>query len=432
MERDDDATDIHVPLLLWWSIESKCEKDREHVLELFQDRSLWRTKIAEQIILPRLMKRFAVAGSQKDYLTCVALFRLAPTEQDGKLLLKALEEAFKGRSIAGLPPELLAEIARLGGGSIAFGIRQGSAKAIEEGMDLIQDSKASLDQRVELITIFGEAHQPVCVAALLKALRAKEPEAIKSAALVALQSYPEDAIGTQVVELLPNLPASLREIADAMLASRRQWGRQLVLAVDAGKVAPESISLVTLRKLLLHRDDRISELVRKHWGEVKGATTAQMAAEVNRLARVVNENKADPYAGKMLYTAKCATCHALHGQGGNVGPDLTSYKRDDVPQMLLNVINPSAEIREGFESSVIVAKSGRMVTGIVAEKDARVVVVRTAEGQQIVLPRDEVESIDVSGISMMPEGLLEGMTDQQVCDLFAYLRSGQPLNEPKK
>jgi putative heme-binding domain-containing protein len=197
-------------------------------------------------------------------------------------------------------------------------------------------------------------------------------------------------------------------------------------------VAPESISLVTLRKLLLHRDDRISELVRKHWGEVKGATTAQMTAEINRLARVVNENKADPYAGKMLYTAKCATCHALHGQGGNVGPDLTSYKRDDVPQMLLNVINPSAEIREGFESSVIVAKSGRMVTGIVAEKDARVVVVRTAEGQQIVLPRDEVESIDVSGISMMPEGLLEGMTDQQVCDLFAYLRSGQPLNEPKK
>ena len=157
-----------------------------------------------------------------------------------------------------------------------------------------------------------------------------------------------------------------------------------------------------------------------------------MAAEIDRLAKIVSESKADPYAGKMLYTAKCATCHTLHGQGGNVGPDLTSYKRDDVPQMLLNVINPSAETREGFESSVIVAKSGRMVTGIVTEKDARVVVVRTAEGQQVVLPKDDIESVNVSGVSMMPEGLLDGLSDQQVCDLFAYLRSGQPLNEPKR
>jgi putative heme-binding domain-containing protein len=432
MARDEDAADIHVPLLLWWSIESKCEKERDHVLELFHDGSLWRTKIAQQTILPRLMKRFAVAGTQKDYQTCVALFRLAPTEPDGQLLLKALEEAFKGRSVASLPPELLTEIARLGGGSIAFGIRQGSAEAIAKGIRLIQDSKASLAQRVELIEIFGEAHEPVCVATLLKALRANEPEAIKSAALVALQSYSDDAIGAQVVELLPIWSASLRDVADAMLVTRRQWGRQLVLAVDAGKVAPESIPLVTLRKLLLHRDNQISELVRKHWGEVKGATTAQMATEINRLAKIVSDSKADPYAGKMLYTAKCATCHTLHGQGGNVGPDLTSYKRDDVPQMLLNVINPSAEIREGFENSVIVAKSGRMVTGIVAEKDARVVVVRTAEGQQVVLPKDDIESITVSGVSMMPEGLLDELSDQQVCDLFAYLRSGQPLNEPKK
>jgi putative heme-binding domain-containing protein len=59
------------------------------------------------------------------------------------------------------------------------------------------------------------------------------------------------------------------------------------------------------------------------------------------------------------------------------------------------------------------------------------VVLRTAEGQRIVLPKDDIESMNVTGVSLMPEGLLEGLSDQQVRDLFGYLRSGQPLNEPR-
>ena len=432
LARDEDVADIHVPLLLWWSIESKCEKDRDRVLDLYRDALLWRTKLSEQVVLPRLMKRFAMAGSQKDYQTCVDLFRLAPGKKQGELLLKAFEEAFKGRSIAGLPNELLAEITRLGGGSIAFGVRQGQAEAVAKGLDLIQNPRTPLPQRVELIEIFGEAKQPSCVAPLLKTLRAKEPEAIQLAALGALQAYRDDAIGAQVVEQFPSMSVSLREVAASMLVSRREWSKHLVRAVDAGKILPASIQLAALRKLLLHHDDQIAELVRKHWGEIKGATTAQMLAEIKRLGGVVNERKADRYAGKKLYIAKCAACHTLHAQGGNVGPDLTSYKRDDVPQLLLHIINPNAEIREGYESSVIFTQSGRTLTGIVAEKNARVVVLRTAEGQQIVLPKDEIESMSVSGISLMPEGLLQGLSDQEVCDLFAYLRSGQSLNEPKK
>jgi putative heme-binding domain-containing protein len=432
LARDEDVSDIHLPLLLWWSIESKCEKNRDQVLDLFRDPSLWRTKIAEQVILPRLMKRFAMAGSQKDYETCIDLFRLAPGKKQGKLLLKAFEEAFKGRSIAGLPNELLAEITRLGGGSIAFGVRQGQADAVAKGLDLIRNPKTPVPERVELIESFGEAKQPNCVAPLLKILQAKEQEPLQLAALGALQAYKDDAIGAQVIEQFPSMSASVREVAVSMLVSRREWSKQLVLAVDAGKIAPGTIHLATLRKLLLHHDDQIGELVRKHWGEIKGATTAQMLAEMNRLAAVVNERKADRYAGKKLYTAKCAACHTLHAQGGNVGPDLTSYKRDDVPQLLLHIINPNAEIREGYESSVIFTQSGRTLTGIVTEKNARVVVLRTAEGQQIVLPKDEIESVSVSGVSLMPEGLLQGLSDQEVCDLFAYLRSGQSLNEPKK
>jgi putative heme-binding domain-containing protein len=429
--RDEDGGDIHVPLLLWWAIEVHCAQDRDKVIDMFRESTLWRAEIVEQTILPRLMKRFAMAGTQKDYQACVQLFQLAPEQKHGRILLKGFEEAFKGRSIAGLPNELLAEIAKLGGGSIAFGVRQGKADAIDKALAAIQNPKASLPDRLEMIEILGEAKQPRCVTPLLALLTAKEPEAIHKMTLSALQSYKDDKIGAEVVRLLPAMSADVREVAESLLVGRREWSRQLVGAVEEGKVSAKSIPLPTLRKLLLHKDDQIAGLVRKHFGEVKGSTTADMQKEIDRFALIMQVGTADPYVGKKLFTARCANCHALHASGGNVGPDLTPFKRDDVAHLLLHIVNPNAEIREGYESSVIVTESGRTLTGIVVEKDARVVVLRSADGQRIVLPREDIESVTVTGISLMPEGLLQGLSEQEVRDLFGYLRSGQPLNERK-
>jgi putative heme-binding domain-containing protein len=160
---------------------------------------------------------------------------------------------------------------------------------------------------------------------------------------------------------------------------------------------------------------------------VKGATTAEMRKEIERLAAVVRSGKGDPYEGKKLFTTHCGKCHRLFGKGGDVGPDLTTYQRDDLDAMLLHIVNPSAEIREGFETWLVTTADGRSLTGSLVEKDDQVVVLRGADGPTIVLARDKVEEMRVVPQSLMPEGLLKGLRDPQVRDLFAYLRSTQPL-----
>ncbi len=432
LQHDEDAGDIHVPLLLWWAIESHCAKDRDKVVDLFRESSLWRTKLAEGTILPRVMKRFAMAGTQKDFQACLDLFRLAPEKKHGQILLKGFEEAFKGRSSAGLPAALLEEIAKLGGGSLVFGVRQRRDDAVAQALAAIQNRKTPLPERVELIEVFAEAKQPKCVPALLPLLGSKEPELLQRAALGALQAYKDERIGAVVVAQLPKLSGEVRDVAESLLVGRREWSLQLLQAVDTGKLEPAALPLFTLRKLLLHRDEKIAGLVRKHWGELKGQTTAEMRKEVDRLAAIVGDGKGDPYKGKTLYTTKCASCHTLHASGSSVGPDLTPYKRDDVVNLLLNIVNPSAEIREGYENHLVVTEGGRTLTGILMEKDDRVVVLRTSDGQKVVLSRDEVAEMSVTGLSLMPEGTLQGLLDQDVRDLFAYLRSSQPLNERRK
>ena len=135
----------------------------------------------------------------------------------------------------------------------------------------------------------------------------------------------------------------------------------------------------------------------------------------------------DPYEGHRLYNQTCGKCHTLFGQGGKIGPDLTTYKRDDLRGMLLNVVNPSAEIREGFENYIARTADGRTIAGLIADQDPNVVVIRGADGQNISLQREEIEDLRASRTSLMPDGQLKPMSDQQIRDLFAYLRSTQPL-----
>ncbi len=95
--------------------------------------------------------------------------------------------------------------------------------------------------------------------------------------------------------------------------------------------------------------------------------------------------------------------------------------------MLANIVNPSAEIREGFENFVLETTDGRALTGFLADQDNQVVVLRTSEGQNVTVPRAEIVELRAAGQSLMPVGLLKTLTDEQARDLFAYLRGTQPL-----
>ena len=427
LKHDEDAADIHIPLLVWWALESKCGGDRSDVVKLFADAPIWKEKMTRETVLPRVMRRYAQPGAIKDLETCKELFHLAPDKASGLALLKGFEEAFKGRSVAGLPKDLLAEIDKLGGGSLVFAMRLGRKEAIEQGLKRVLDAKAPLDDRQQLCLLLGEIREPRSVALLLDVVRGAQPAPLKRSALAALENFRDEKIGAQLVDLYARLPVDVKEDAQSLLSSRKEWARAWLEAVEAGKIGAKTIPETALKKALLHKDDRIASLVKKHWGDIKGATTAQMQKEIERLMPVVSSGAGSPYVGKKLFTQHCAACHFLHNHGGAVGPDLTPFKRDDVKTLLINIINPSAEIREGFENHLVYTESGRVITGVLLEKDARVVVLRTAEGQKVALPKEEIAEMRVLGTSLMPEGLLNGLTDQQVRDLFAYLRSTQPL-----
>jgi putative heme-binding domain-containing protein len=92
---------------------------------------------------------------------------------------------------------------------------------------------------------------------------------------------------------------------------------------------------------------------------------------------------------------------------------------------LISIINPNAEIREGFDYYMIQTNDGRTLSGFLAERDAQVTVIRGLEGEDITLRQSQIKSMQPVGRSLMPEGLLDDLSDTQVRDLFTFLKTAK-------
>ena len=425
--RAEDAGDIHLPLMVWWAIEAKADADRNSVIALFEDQAFWDQPLVRSHISERLMRRYASTGQRKDLVYCAKLLELAPNKDHAGRLLAALEQAYEGRPLSNLPDQLVTAMAASGATSPTLRLRRGDKAAVDDALKTIADESADASRRQQLIQIFAGLKQPSCVPVLLQIVRQSRNDNLRAAALASLQAYPDPAIGQQVVAALPNLPEEVRGVAQSLLASREAWASTLLAAVSTGEVEPRLITPDTVRRLMLFPSPSIQQTCKKHWQIDEPASLDQLRGEIDRITAILSQGAGNPYRGKELYSQSCGKCHTLFAQGGKVGPDLTTFKRDDLRGMVLNVVQPSAEIREGFENYLAQTADGRTLSGLIADQDAQTVVIRSAEGHDATIARDDIEELRAVKISLMPEGLLKDYSEEQIRDLFAYLRSTQPL-----
>jgi putative heme-binding domain-containing protein len=126
--------------------------------------------------------------------------------------------------------------------------------------------------------------------------------------------------------------------------------------------------------------------------------------------------------GRDLFKKRCANCHRLFGDGENIGPDLTGSGRANLDYILQNTVTPSAVVAAGYRVSIVATKDGRVLTGIVNEVSPQLITVQTAK-ERVRLQKTDVEQVQGSATSLMPDNLLKELNDQQVLNLIRYLAS---------
>jgi putative heme-binding domain-containing protein len=341
--------------------------------------------------------------------------------------MSGFDSAYAGRPLVGLPDELAKALATYAGQSVTFGLRQGKPEALTQALRTLADAHADRNKQLDLLQVLSEVRRPACVPVLLDLACKSSDNNLRSAALAALGGYGDPTIPVQVIKAHSNMSDDVSAAAENLLVSRRSWAYQFLDAIEAGSIDRRTVPREVVERLFSFDDARIAAQATHLFGAIKPATSPDLRSRVDRFAAVIRAGTGVPKPGKQIFETACLRCHALFGTGGRVGPDLTTYRRDDLETMLLNIVNPSADVREGYTASVIATIDGRLLTGMIVEQDKNVLRLRVSDGTEVTLPRDEIEAIRPSPTSIMPEGLLNDMNDQQVRDLFAYLRSTQPL-----
>jgi putative membrane-bound dehydrogenase-like protein len=427
--RTEDLEDPFIPLQAWFVLEYHCATRRDAVLALFSDPEFWSAPLVRQHLVPRLMRRFADSGTRQELVACATLLRLAPTDIDRRALLTGFEEAFRGRSLPPLPDELVQGLAASGRLNRALRVRQGDVAALQECLVDVTAIGVEPARRLEAVRSLGEVRYAPALPGILRVALDDGPADLRVAAFAALQTYEDPLIGAEMVAAWPRLPTALHAAALNLLASRAGWSRDLVSAVGKGNIPATFLSVDLRERLHRFSDPELRQALAATLPVPTSAarTNQDLLPEIQRVKATLSARPGDPYRGEPLFSERCASCHTLFFKGGRIGPDLTSYQRDDLGTLLPSILDPNAEIREGFENVMVTTRDGRVLNGFLADQDANLVLLRGLDGTDAALPRAEVLAVEPAGRSLMPEGLLDGLTETQLQDFFAYLRQSQPI-----
>jgi putative heme-binding domain-containing protein len=292
------------------------------------------------------------------------------------------------------------------------------------------DGQRLAAERIAVVRALGKLDDRAAAPVLKDILASDEPANkdgtnLRVEALRSLAVLDADAAVQAATKLLGKKEAPLQSAAVGVLGGDAKGTRTVADLYLAGKLPRELLPEVSdaLRKHAPKHDDLAKLLM-----EVMktGLSVANNPREVARVEALV-KSKGDPQRGRALYldTTKlaCIKCHRLEGVGGNVGPDLTRvWETQTVAKLMESILEPSKEIKEGYQTYQATTKKGKVYTGLKIAQTDDAVVLREATGQDVRIPAKDLEELTASKLSLMPDDVISALTYDQFIDLIAFLK----------
>lgn len=413
----EDEDDHNIPKMIWFGIEPLVPEDPVKALQLASS-----SKIP---IVAQFIARRATSGQLLDVV--VGEIEKAQSNATRQVLLEGMRDGLLGQRDLTAPvnwsniESSMMGVENLQNLVLQIGQLFGSAEAGKAQLAQLNDSSTSTDRRNEILKNFGLNVFPPAFDSILSYV--EDPE-LRLSALRTLSAYEDDSIQKRLLENYSKFTPEEKEVAVQTLATRLNSARALVEALKSNIVSRSDVSAVNARQLRRVVGPGFVDW----WGPMETVAKDKQLA-MDRYKFLLSDEymaHADVKNGKAVYGQTCAACHQMYGEGGIIGPDITGSNRADLDYILNNIIDPSAEIPEGYQLVTITTQDGRTFAGNVkSEDDQRVTLAMV--GQEVVLAKSDILSRQTSTVSMMPEGLLNALSDTQVRDLIGYLRTTLPV-----
>jgi putative membrane-bound dehydrogenase-like protein len=288
---------------------------------------------------------------------------------------------------------------------------------LQDAVAAALDPHKPIDARIAAIALVGRGEFAAQRDVLVELLAAQQGPPIQTAALQALQQFPDGGVAELVLELWPALTPELRVAAVELLCSREKWTRSLLEAVESGTVAPAALDPARVTMLKTHADESIRKLAER----VLAAAGPSPRSGVVAAYQPALEMEGDAARGREVFRRACAACHQVGDVGAQVGADLKAIADQGPAATLLNILDPNREVKPKFLTYAVATVDGRAVAGVIVEETVNSLTLRGLDGNATVIPRADVEDISDTGLSYMPEGLESQISVSDMADLLAFL-----------
>jgi putative heme-binding domain-containing protein len=209
------------------------------------------------------------------------------------------------------------------------------------------------------------------------------------------------------------------------------YAKTLLSAVKNKQIAATDISAFHARQIRAFEDEALTKDLTEVWGDVRVTAAEKKTLIEHTKGQLTAQSlsQANLSAGRATFQKTCANCHVLYGVGRKLGPDITGSNRKNIDYLLENIFDPSASVGADFRAITVILQSGRVLNGVISEQNERTLTLQTAQ-EAVTIDRQQIDETKQTSLSLMPDGLLQNLTPEQIRDLFGYLMSTDQVSLP--
>ena len=416
----EDADDDNLPLMNWYAIEPLIDQDLSRFIGLI-DAS------RQQLVVRHIARRVCSSANSKVGLPVLIelLPRVSPEFQAE--LLSGIIIGLDGQRSVVMPAAWSAIYQTLQASSdrvlreksMALALIFNDPQAITALKQVASEAKADVAERNRAIQALVTKRFDDVPELLLPLVA--DP-ATRRTAIRGLAEFNDPRTPDVLLKAYSSFDGPTRQDITQTLAARVAWAKMLLTAMESGSIPRSDISAFTARQLYNLGDSELSLRLKTLWGELR-STPADKAKQIaNHKRRLTPEaiQVADRAAGRAIFQKTCANCHRIFDAGGSIGPDITGAQRTNLDYLLQTLTDPSATVAKDYQMQIIETTSGRVITGLIVAETANALTIQTLN-EKVVIPVTEIEERKQSPVSMMPDGMLQNLTPEQLRNLFGYL-----------
>lgn len=431
-QNHQETADRNFTLMLWYGIEPSVMSASDSALQFLSHST---RPLIRQLVARRLTEDIDQHPEYVRKLVQLTINSKDPIAQQD--LLTGIQAALQGRLKAQAPENwqtLKQQVSKTDSQDLQALVTElsvifGDGQTMDVLKKIAVDSNRSMKSRYQALeTLLNSSQDKDLLPVIQQSANVTELQAL---AIRGLSKFYDPLTIQRMLARYRGIKKEGREALLDTVCSRKEYVLLLLTAIDKKQIPQEDVSAFHVRQLRNFRDKEVVNKLNQVWGQTR-ETPEKKRAQIETYKTLLTAERlgqADRTKGRVLYEKTCAKCHRLFGNGGTIGPDLTGANRTNMDYLLENMVDPSALIPKGYEMVVLALEDGRVLNGTVVRKTDQQLTLQT-QNEQFVFDRQQIEEMTQSNLSLMPEGQLEKLSDQQLADLIAYLAGNSQVKLP--